>query len=237
MGAAATLAAVPASVGVLNEGPLHASLRDRYVQPGDRVEAAVDGYIVDVLRDGLIIEVQTSSFSKIARKMRDLVSRHRVRLVHPVPRDLWIVKLPQQPGAATTRRKSPRHLGAIDVFRELVSFPELLAHANFELDVVLTEEETVWRYEAGRRWRRRGWVTVERRLLQVYETVSLRTRADCMAVVPAQLPDEFVSADLALAAKRPRRAAQQIAYCLRHAGCIEQVGSRGNAIVYARCAG
>ena len=156
--------------------------------------------------------------------MRDLVSRHRVRLVYPLPQDLWIVKLPQSAADAVTRRKSPKHRGAIDVFSELVSFPDLMTHPNFELDVVVTGEETVWRLDGRRRWRRRGWVTVERRLLSVYDTAQLRGPADYASMIPAGLPAEFVTADLAPAIGRPRHVAQQMAYCLRKSGLIEKVG-------------
>lgn len=207
------------------------------MEPGDRVEAAVDGYIVDVLRDDLIIEVQTANFSSIARKLRDLVTRHRVRLVHPIPRDRWIVKLPRRRGEAMTRRKSPKHLGAIDVFSELVSIPELIGHENFELDVVLTGEEAVWRFDGRRGWRRRGWVTVERRLLEVYETLSLRCAGDYASMLPAGLPGAFMTSDLAAAMGCPRWMAQRVAYCLRHGGLIERVGSRGRAVVYGVAGG
>jgi hypothetical protein len=224
---------MPASVGVLNEGHLHSSLKARYLQAGDQTEAAVDGYIVDILRDGLIIEIQTANFSKIARKLRDLVTRHRVRLVYPIPRDRWIVKMPQRPGDRATRRKSPKHLDAIDFFAELVSFPQLMTHPNFELDIVLIEEETLWRFEGRRRWRRRGWAAVERRLLTIYETVPLRDTADYIAMIPT-LPQTFLTSDLASVLGRPRHVAQKVAYCLRNGGLIEKVGSRGNAIVYAK---
>jgi hypothetical protein len=227
------VAPAAASIGMLNERHLHASLRAHYVQPGDQTEAAVDGYIVDILRDGLIIEVQTAHFSKIARKMRELVSRHRVRLVYPVPRDRWIIKMPRKKRDPVARRRSPKHGAAIDLFDELVSFPQLIAHPNFELEVVLIEEETVWRYDSPRRWRRRGWVTVERRLLNVYETISLRTADDYLAMITQPLPGEFLTSDLAAAIARPRHLAQKAAYCLKHAGIIEKVGSRGNAILYA----
>lgn len=230
---AAHAAAAPI-IGTLREGHLHASLRALYLEPGDLTEVAVDGYIADILRGDTIIEVQTANFSAIARKMRDLVARRPVRLVHPVARDRWIVKLPRTPGEQPSRRKSPKHLDALDIFGELVSFPDLINHPNFELDIVLTEEESIWRYDHPRRWRRRGWAVVERRLLRVHETVSLRTAADCAALLPPGLPDEFETADLAAAIGRPRRLAQQMAYCLRGAGCIERVGSRGNAAVYAR---
>jgi len=225
---------ISASVGTLNEGHLHASLRARYVEPGDQVEAPVDGYIVDVLRGELLIEVQTANFSAIARKMRDLVTRHRVRLVYPVARDLWIVKLPQAADGAVMRRKSPKHRTAIDLFDELVSFPELMAHPNFQLDVVVTEEEAIWRYDSPRRWRRRGWITVERRLLGVHETVRLRDAGDYLRMIPGACPAEFLTLDLAEALSCARPLAQKVAYCLRKSGLIEKVGSRGNAIVYAK---
>lgn len=226
-----------ASVGTLNEGHLHASLRAHYAQPGDEIEARVDGYIVDILRGDLIIEVQTANFSSIARKIRDLVTRHRVRLVHPIPRDRWIVKMPQRSGERASRRKSPRHLDVIDVFCELVSFPELIDHPNLQLDVVLTAEEEVRSFQPGKRWRRRGWVTVERRLVQVYETVSLRHRTDYAWVIPAGLPDAFLTSDMATQLGCSREVAQKVAYCLRNGGLIEKVGARGNSIVYARVCG
>lgn len=227
-------ASVAASIGTFNEKHLHASLRARYMEPGDQIEAGVDGYVVDILRDNLIIEIQTANFSAIARKMRDLVSRHRVRLVYPTPRDLWIVKSPQTTTDNATRRKSPKHRDVIDVFDELVSFPELIAHENFQVDVVLTEEERVEVFDGRRNWRRRGWVTVERRLLEVHRTVSLRDRADYMSLIPIGLPAEFLTSDIASALKRPRALAQKVAYCLRNCGFIEQVGTRGNAVVYSK---
>lgn len=224
------------SIGTLNEGHLHASLRERYLQPGCDVEVRLDGYVVDVLHRDLIIEIQTTNFSAIARKMRDLVTRHRVRLVHPLPRDLWITKLPQKKSDKGSRRKSPKHLDVIDVFEELVSFPELIAHENFQLDVVLTQQEELRRFERGKRWRRNGWVTVERRLLDVHETVSLHAPADYMALIPSTLPREFLTSDLAEALNRPRDLAQKIAYCLRNCGLVERVGSKGNAVVYSKTA-
>ena len=49
--------------------------------------------------------------------------------------------------------------------------------------------------------------------------------------MPEQL-HEFTTAELAQAAGIPRRAAQQMAYCLYHAGMAERSGKRGNAWLY-----
>ena len=221
------------TIGTLNESPLHASLKTALAQPGDLLEVHVDGYVVDILRDDLIIEIQTSNFSAIARKLRDLVDRHTVRLVYPVPQDRWIVKLPRQKGDKTTRRKSPKHARFIDVFDELVSIPDLITNTNFHVDVVLTQEEEFRIFNSKRRWRRHGWTTVERRLIDIVATHSLERESDYLDLLP-DLPHKFVTSDIAAGLGCSRDLAQKMAYCLRKCGLIEDVGRQGNAIVYSR---
>jgi len=220
------------SIGALKEGHLHASLKRLYAAPGDIVEAPVDGYLVDILRAGLIIEIQTSNFSSIARKMRDLVRRHRVRLVHPVPAERWLVK--QAAGGGVERRRSPKRGGFEQIFEELVSFPKLLAHKNFELEVVVIREEEIRRGDGRGGRRRRGWTTVERRLLDVLDRRILRAPSDLLDLLPPGLPDPFQTTHLAASLGRPRWLAQKAAYCLKEAGVIVQVGKTGNARVYSR---
>ena len=44
-----------AGIGVLNEKPLHASLKDFCARPGDQFEVTVDGFVIDIVRgDGTI---------------------------------------------------------------------------------------------------------------------------------------------------------------------------------------
>lgn len=223
-----------ASIGTLNEGHLHASLKEHYAQPGDLTEEVVDGYVVDILRGELIIEIQTANFAQINKKMRKLVKRHQVRLVFPVAQDKWIVKLPEKKGGKTGRRKSPKHGSFEDVFTELVSFPDLITHKNFELEVTLIQEEEIRRFDKRRRWWRGNWVTVERRLLEIINQLTIRNGSDLLDLLPGSLPGEFRTSDLAEAFGRPRAIAQQAAYCLRKCGLIKQVGKEGNAIVYVK---
>jgi hypothetical protein len=220
------------SIGVYREGHLHAALKELYTAPGDIVEAHVDGYLVDILRDGLIIEIQTSNFSSIHRKMRDLVRRHRVRLVHPVPAERWLVK--HSTRGKIERRRSPKRGGFEQIFEELVSFPTLLAEDNFELEVVAIREEQVRRVHRQRVWRRRGWTIVERRLLEIVDRKILHGPSDLVDLLPPSLPDRFQTSHLAASLGRPRWLAQKAAYCLREAGVIAEVGRVGNSRVYAR---
>jgi hypothetical protein len=218
----------------LNEKPLHAALKAWYAQPGDQFEVRVAAFIIDIVRGDLLIEIQTSSFASIKRKSAVLAAQQPVRLVYPIARDKWIVKLAEDGQRHSSRRRSPRHGMVEDLFAELVSFPRLLAHPNFSLDVLLIQEEEVRRYDATRRWRRRGWITHERRMLQVVDRHLFQTTADVARLLPTSLADPFTTSDLKAALSRPRRLAQQMAYCLREMGVIKVVGKRSNALLYSR---
>jgi hypothetical protein len=225
------------TIGTLNEGPLHASLKAWCAQPGDQAEMWVDGFVADLLRGTQVIEVQTASFASIRDKVRSIVADHPLRLVYPVAREKWIVKVDEDCRSQLSRRKSPKRGRVEEVFTELVSFPELLADPNFALEVLLIQEEEVRRHAPGRAWRRRGWVTHQRRLLQVVDSHLFDEPADMVQLVPGELGEPFTTADLAQAAGFGRRLAQKMAYCLRRMGALEVRGKAGRALLYVRSTG
>lgn len=221
-------------ISTLNEKPLHASLKAWYARPGDRLEVPVGRYVVDLVRDDLLVEIQTQNVSAIKHKLKELVTHHRVRLVVPIAREKWIVKLATDGRAAASRRKSPKRGRVAHVFAELVSLPDLVPNRNFSLGVLLTQEEEVWRHDGQRSWRRKGWVIHERRLLDVVAQHVFHTPADMMALLPSELADPFTTQDLAQTMAQPRRLAQKTAYCLREMGALTPVGKRGRSILYTR---
>ena len=220
-------------IGLLNEKPLHAALKDWYAQPGDQIEANVDNYFIDLVRDGLLIEIQTANFSAIKRKVSDLTKRYPLRLVYPIALEKWIIK-PSRANDNSSRRKSPKRGRLIEVFKELVSFPALINRENFTLEILLIQEEEVRRSDAKRGWRKGGWVTEERRLLEVVNRHLFQIPADFWKIIPDGLPEHFTTADLANTLKTSRRFSQRVAYCLREMGAIQKIGLRGRSNEYGK---
>lgn len=221
-------------IGLLQETSLHAALKAWYQRPGDRLEVPVDGYVVDIVRGELLIEIQIRHFNALKAKLARLVETHPVLLVHSIPREKWILRMAADGRTPLGRRKSPRKGGVEDLFLELVSLPELVAHPNFSLEVLLTREEEIWRDDGRGSWRRRGWSISDRRLVEVLERAVLASPADFLALLPAELPQPFTARELAGALGRPAYLARKMAYCLRAMSAIEPVGRRGNAPLYAR---
>jgi hypothetical protein len=223
-------------IGMLREKPLHAALKRWYAEPGDGVEIGVGGYVIDLVRADLLIEIQTRGFSGMRSKVRRLLDAgHRLRIVHPIAVDRWLVQVDED-GTLLSRRRSPRHGMLADLATELVSLPDLVGRDGCEIEVVLTMEEEIRRHSPGRCWRRRGWIVVERRLLDVIDRVLIASPDDLQRLLPDGLPDPFTTGELAALLARPRRVGQQLAYCLRAVGVIESVGKRGHALEYRRAA-
>jgi hypothetical protein len=60
------------AIGTLNEKPLHAALKVWYALPGDRLEVSVGGFIADIVRGDLLIEIQTRHLAAMKRKLHAL---------------------------------------------------------------------------------------------------------------------------------------------------------------------
>jgi hypothetical protein len=226
---------VSSALSTFREGSLHAALKDLYARSADRVEEIVDGYVVDVVRDDELVEIQTGSFASAARKLRRLVEDRRLALVHPVAVERWIVRVDSD-GVVTGRRRSPKRGQRLDLFDELVAFPELVAHQNFRIELVMIREEEIRgpipagvHYRYPRQWRR-----LDRRLLDVVEIVRIDTPGDLLGLLPAGVPDQFTSADIAAASGRPKRLATRTAYCLQRAGATQCTGRLGRLRLYER---
>ena len=82
------------SIGILNEGPLHAALKAMYAANGGAEEVKVESFVADAVRNGVMYEIQTGSFSGLSRKMTALAETGPVVLIHPIALNKTIVKQP-----------------------------------------------------------------------------------------------------------------------------------------------
>ena len=200
-------------IGTLNESSLHAGIKDFLQQPGDRFEVPLAGFVIDIVRGDELIEIQTSSFGALGNKLDRLLGDHRIRIVHPIAVETWILRPGKRP------RKSPRHGSILDLFVELASLPTLLDHPNLSLEVLLIDEEQL--REPGRRGERR---VMDRRIRQVRSTRRFKQVTELLALLPATLSEPWTTKDLASAAGASRRVAQSMAYCLRANELLVETG-------------
>lgn len=222
---------VHSGIGVRNEKSLHAAIKQWYARPGDRLEVKVDGYVVDIVRDDLLIEIQTRNLSALRHKLRALTEQHPVRLVYPIAKNKWIVHLGRK-GRVQRRRKSPRTGRLIDLFDELVSLPDLINRENFTLEILLIREEEVRRQDGKGSWRRRGVSILDRKLVDVAESIRFESKQDFRRFLPRRCRGPFSNRSLAADMGYSIYDARRITYCLRKMELIREVGKNGRELLF-----
>lgn len=217
----------------MTEYSLHQELKKAYSISSDKFEVKIGKYIVDILRQNLIIEVQTKNFSALKEKLQALTINHQVRLVYPLVERKWITYVTKD-NTVIDRRKSPRKGVLTDVFRELVMIPHLIGRENFSLEILFIDEEEVRCADGKGSWRRKGVSIKERKLLSINKRVVFQKKADYLKVLPEELKEFFTNRELSKVAKIPIRTAQQITYCLRKSGIIQTSEKRGKSYVFQK---
>ena len=219
-------------IGTLAERSLHSALKDWYARPGDRKEVEIDGFHIDILRQNLLVEIQTAHFYSLKRKLNLLTERHPLRLVYPIAQEKWIVRLAKDCVTRLGRRKSPKRGNIFHLFDELVSIPDVIKNPNFTLEVLFIQEEEVRCEDGTGSWRRGGLRIADHCLIDVLSRHLFTHPSDFLDLIPTGLPEPFSTKDLADGIGQPRWVAQEMAYCLRHMGVIEVIEKNGNALLY-----
>ena len=219
-------------IGTLNEGPLHAALKLYYLSHGGESEVSIKEYVADVVRDGTIYEIQTGSFSGLNRKLSALSESYPVRLVHPIAQLKTIIKVADDRQTIISKRRSPKKGEMIDVLSELVYIPRLLTEKNFSLDVLLIEENELRVYDPKKVRRRGGWRVMERQMVSINDSLTLRSARDLYEFFEEPLSEPFTTKDIEKAMGARSRIARQMAYVLRQTELIEVVGKSGRFLEY-----
>jgi len=215
------------------ESSLHSAIKKWYFLEGDKLEARVDDFVVDILRGDLLIEIQIANFSAIKPKLLRLLNDHKVRLVYPIPKEKWIVHKSTATGETYGRRRSPKKGRLSDLFSELIRIPSLFSK-GFSLEVLMIEAEEIWCDDGRGSWRRNGASIEDRKLIRVFERRVFEHKTDFLKVLPEDLPDPFSNRNLAESLGIPVNQSRKMTYVLRKIGTIAYVGKDRNQMLFAR---
>lgn len=220
------------SIGLENEGSLHAELKRWYAIPGDRLEVKVGEFYIDILRDKTLIEIQTRNFYAMKKKLTKLLEKYRVRIVHPIAENKYILKLDAEGSKVLSTRKSPKRGNKYDVFNEIMRITELIKVENLSIEILIIDEEEIRKEDGKGSWRRGGVSIADRRLIEVKEKIKLQQIQDYKQFIPENMDMPFSNKMLSKAAKISLAQARKTTYCLRKIGLIEQVSKKGNELYF-----
>ena len=219
---------------VSNESSLHRTLKFRYAGPGGETEVETGEYVADGIReDGEYIEVQTGSFAPLRKKVKELASDGRVRIIHPIAVSKKI-EVYGEDGSLLYRRKSPVKGCPWDFFDALLHAPELPLIRGVTFEIVMADI-TEKRVKDGKgSWRRKGVSIKDRELSAWHESILLKKPADYLRFVPFKKSEEFTVSQLAERAQIDKWRAGKALYVLTKMKIVKKTGKKGSAWVYTR---
>ena len=127
-------------------------------------------------------------------------------------------------GEVIGRRKSPKKMGFHHIFEELVSIPTFIMRTNFELEIILIREEEIRVNNGKGSWRKKGWSSIDRRLVDIVDRKLFSTPKDFLHLIPDTLEEPFTTKALAETLKIPRRLVQKMTYCMRKMEMLKMAG-------------
>ena len=212
------------------ETTLHRQLKERYgPEAGGRSEVSWRGFRIDaVAADGALVEVQSGPLAHLRTKLGRLLPEHRVRVVKPVVVRRRVVSRARNGGEVRSARLSPKRGALVDVFDDLIGLARVFPDPNLWVELLAVEIDEI----RSPRRRRPGYSVDDRALRSIVGAHTLREPRDLLALLPADLPAEFSTRELAERLGRPQPFAQRVAYCLRLAGAVDTVGKAGNRRIY-----
>ena len=176
------------------ETSLHRQLKYHFAADSDSVEVTVDGFRIDAIDDaGALVEIQHAGLGSIRSKAKKLLaSGHRLRIIKPLVSCKWIETFDREGGELLRRRKSPKKLVDVDIFRELIHFTEVFPSSRLTLEVLSVQciEQRVDRF--NKRRRRKQYKTLDQHLAKVGDAIVLKGIADLWRLLGnPKLPKEF----------------------------------------------
>jgi hypothetical protein len=209
-----------------------------YAGQAGQTEVRIDGFRIDAVEDGRLIEIQHANLAAIRTKTAALLHRHRVVVVKPLVLRKRLVKLPARGLTPVSSRMSPKKARLVDIFHDLVHFIRVFPHERLTVECLLVEVEEIRRIippRHRRRWRPKDHRVLDQRLLEVVDRVRLATIEDLLALVSCPLPVTFTTRHLQCGLDVSMPLAQRMAYCFQQMGASTAVGKLGNSRLYQLC--
>lgn len=219
-------------IGTLSEKTVHAIFKNYYQPDEDKQEIPIENYVADIYADGEIIEIQTGQFNRMRDKLSAFLPFYQVTIVHPIPRQKWLIWIDEESGELSAKRKSPKKGTPYQAFKELYKIKMFLKEPNLRLKLVLVDMEEYRLLNGWSQDKKKGSTRYDRIPTDLVEEVTIERVEDYMQFIPCQLEGTYTVKEFAKAAHIPAALAGVVMNLLYYVGTVERVGKKGNAYLY-----
>ena len=218
-------------IGTLNEKSVHSTLKYYFAEDYDH-EAKIGSFYADIVTENGIYEIQTSTFSRLNKKLEAMLSACHVTVVYPYEKRVKTISADEKSGEVLTVGNYRTNNSYTKLFLELYRIKSFLTNPNLTICIAELDIERVNFVDPKTKRRRgRGKYTKTPRALR--REIYLEKPEDYAIFLPDDLPEEFTVKEFQ---KHVRATdASLMLEILGYMGITERIGKIRNADLYRVC--
>ena len=202
-------------IGTYNEKRLHRIIKRYITSDASCYEVKVGKSVADVLLDGRVYEIQTSSFRPLERKIENYLENTDldVTVIRPIVAQKTIIRADRETGEVMYSKKSPKKESLCNVLPQMYYLRNFIKNARVEVRILSVSAEE-YRYSERVRYRKSGAYDKDLRPVELFDELSLRGADAYRDALPtALLGGEFTAAEFSKATRlRGRNASLALAF-------------------------
>ena len=241
-------------IGTLGEKQMHAAIK-RFICPDESChEIKIDGsplcikrendtenskkrrFVADVMKDGVIYEIQTGSFAPLKEKIRWILENTEYNLVviHPIIETKWINYINAKSGEVDSRVKSPQKGSYKDLADELYHVGDFIENPRFSIVLLSMEAEQYKKNTTKSSKKRPKYQKYELIPVSLLRAYLFKRVEDYSIFIPDDLPDVFCVKNYSEKSKIRGTGAYSVVKTLTKIGLFEEAGKLGRAAAYRK---
>ena len=238
-------------IGTLGEKQMHAAIK-RFICPDETChEVKIDGsplcidrgdgdnknktrrFVADVMKDGIIYEIQTGSFAPLREKIKWILENttYKIIVIHPIAETKWLNYINSN-GDIEKRTKSPKKGSFKDIAGEVYYFQEFIENPRFSLVLLMMEAEQYKKNSVTSSKKRPKYEKYELIPISLLSAQIFKSTQDYKIFIPDALPEKFTTKNYSILTKIRGRDAYSIVKTLTYLGLFEEAGKIGRATAY-----
>ena len=221
----------PTNIGTLNEKSIHSTLKYYFANDFDH-EAKIGSFCADIVTENGIYEIQTSSFSRLNKKLEAMLAACHVTVVYPYEKRVKTVSVDEKSGEVLTAGNFRTNNSYTKLFLELYRIKSFLTDPNLTICIAELDIERI-NYTDPKAKRRRGRVKHKKTPITLRREIYLEEAKDYAIFLPDDLPEEFTVKQFQQYVKATD--AKLMLEILGYMGITEKTGKIRNADLYRVC--
>ena len=207
-------------IGTQNEKLLHATLKNYFFKEGALQEAPLCGFVADLLSDEGVVEIQTSSFSYLKKKLAVFLESHPVTVVCPLMREKTLYWVDPQSGDLSKGRKSPKKGQPCHLAGELFYLSDFIGKEGFRIVIFLYDGEEYKLADGWSKDGKKGGHRMERIPLCPVDFIELSSPYDFGVLLPQNCPPVFTAKEFSKCSSLKGRRLSGALKLLLHTGVV-----------------